>query len=213
ANNLSAAGLNHAEAPGWRRLVIEKPFGRDLASARALNQTLWSHFHEDQIYRIDHYLGKETVQNILVFRFANILFEPLWNYRYIDHVQITVSESVAVGDRGDYYDKSGVLRDMFQNHILQVLALIAMEAPARYTADTLRNEKVKVLDAIPIYSTEDAAANVVAGQYAGYRQEKGVAPDSRTPTYAAVQLKIDNWRWQGVPFYLRSGKALPQQAS
>jgi glucose-6-phosphate 1-dehydrogenase len=213
ANNLSAVGLNQAEAPGWRRLIIEKPFGRDLASARALNQTLWTHFHEDQIYRIDHYLGKETVQNILVFRFANLMFEPLWNYRYIDHVQITVSESVAVGDRGDYYDKSGVLRDMFQNHLLQVLALVAMEAPARYTADTLRNEKVKVFDAIPIYSAEDAAANVVAGQYAGYRQEKGVAPESRTPTFAVVRLHIDNWRWQGVPFFLRSGKALSGRMS
>jgi glucose-6-phosphate 1-dehydrogenase len=213
ATNLAKVGLNQADAPGWRRLIIEKPFGRDLASAKALNQTLRTHFHEDQLYRIDHYLGKETVQNILVFRFANLMFEPLWNYRYIDHVQITVSESVTVGDRGDYYDKSGVIRDMFQNHLLQVLALIAMEAPARYAADTLRNEKVKVLDAIPIYSAEEAAANVVAGQYAGYRKEKGVAPNSRTPTFAVVQLHIDNWRWQGVPFFLRSGKALSRRAS
>jgi glucose-6-phosphate 1-dehydrogenase len=213
ANNLAAVGLNRADAPGWRRLIIEKPFGRDLDSARALNKTLWANFNEDQIYRIDHYLGKETVQNILVFRFANTLFEPLWNHNFIDHVQITVSESVAVGSRGDYYDKSGVMRDMFQNHLLQLMAVVAMEAPARYAADTLRNEKVKVLDAIPIYSPEEAAANIVAGQYAGYRQEKGVPPDSRTPTFAAVQLHINNWRWQGVPFFLRSGKALASRAS
>jgi glucose-6-phosphate 1-dehydrogenase len=213
AINLGAAGLNQADAPGWRRLVIEKPFGHDLASARALNQTLWKHFREEQVFRIDHYLGKETVQNILVFRFANTLFEPLWNYNYIEHVQITVSEKVALEGRADYYDKAGVLRDMFQNHLLQLLTLIAMEAPARFAADTLRNEKVKVLDAIPVYSAEDAQANLVAGQYAGYRSEKGIAPDSRTPTFAALQLHIDNWRWQGVPFYLRSGKALPRRAS
>jgi glucose-6-phosphate 1-dehydrogenase len=213
ADNLSAVGLAQADAPGWRRLVIEKPFGRDRASARDLNQTLWRHFREEQIFRIDHYLGKETVQNILVFRFANTLFEPLWNYNYIDHVQITVSESVKVEGRGDYYDRSGVLRDMFQNHLLQLLALVAMEAPARYAADPLRNEKVKVLDAIPVYSPEEAAANLCVGQYAGYRAEKGVAPDSRTPTLAVVRLQIDNWRWRGVPFYLRSGKALPRRAS
>jgi glucose-6-phosphate 1-dehydrogenase len=213
AENLAAVGLAQAEPPGWRRLIIEKPFGRDLASARALNQTLWRHFREDQIFRIDHYLGKETVQNILVFRFANTLFEPLWNYNYIDHVQITVSESVKVEGRGDYYDRSGVLRDMFQNHLLQLLALVAMEGPARYAADPLRNEKVKVLDAIPVYTAKEAAANLCAGQYVGYRTEKGVAPNSRTPTFAAVRLQIDNWRWRGVPFYLRSGKALARRAS
>src|SRR5262249_25100500 len=145
-------------------LIIEKPFGRDLTSARALNQTLRQSFQENQIYRIDHYLGKETVQNILVFRFANTLFEPLWNYNYIDHVQITVSETVTMeGGRGDYYDKAGVLRDMFQNHLLQVLTLVAMEAPARFAADPLRNEKVKVLDAVPVYSPEEAAQNVCTG--------------------------------------------------
>jgi glucose-6-phosphate 1-dehydrogenase len=197
----------------WRRLIIEKPFGRDLASARALNQTLRQSFQENQIYRIDHYLGKETVQNILVFRFANTLFEPLWNYNYIDHVQITVSETVKVEGRGDYYDRAGVLRDMFQNHLLQVLTLVAMEAPARFAADPLRNEKVKVLDAVPVYTPKEAAENVCTGQYAGYKSEKGVAPDSVTPTYAAVQLAIDNWRWRGVPFFLRSGKAMASRLS
>src|SRR5262249_38061891 len=153
----------------WRRLIIEKPFGRDLASARELNRTVREYFAESQVYRIDHYLGKETVQNILVFRFANTLFEPVWNYNYIDHVQITVAESVAVEGRGDYYDRSGVLRDMFQNHLLQLLTIVAMEAPSRFAADPLRNEKVKVLDAMPIYTTEEATQNVVFGQYAGYR--------------------------------------------
>jgi glucose-6-phosphate 1-dehydrogenase len=216
-NRLGEAGLasdNGRDAThGWRRLVIEKPFGHDLQSARTLNQTLRRHFREDQIYRIDHYLGKETVQNILVFRFANTLFEPLWNHNFIDHVQITVSETVKVGDRGPYYDKAGVLRDMFQNHLLQLLTLVAMEAPARFAADPLRNEKVKVLDAIPIYSTTEAAQNVVAAQYAGYRAERGVEPKSPTPTFAVVQLHIDNWRWRGVPFYLRSGKSLAQRSS
>jgi glucose-6-phosphate 1-dehydrogenase len=207
--NLGSAGLVREPSPSaWRRLIIEKPFGRDLASARALHSSLNRHFREDQIFRIDHYLGKETVQNILVFRFANTLFEPLWNNTYIDHVQITVAESVPVGSRGGYYDTSGVLRDMFQNHLLQILALVALEAPARFSADPVRNEKKKVLDAIPVYSPEEARAHIVTGQYAGYRQEKGVAPGSRTPTWAAVELDIDNWRWRGVPFYLRSGKAL-----
>jgi glucose-6-phosphate 1-dehydrogenase len=203
----------HQGEKAWRRLIIEKPFGKDLASARALNSVLLQHFREEQIYRIDHYLGKETVQNILVFRFANTLFEPLWNNNYIDHVQITVSESVTVGSRGDYYDHSGVLRDMFQNHLLQLLALVAMEAPARFAADPLRNEKVKVLDAIPICSPQEACGRIVAGQYAGYLNEKGVAPDSRTPTYAAIELHVENWRWRGVPFYLRSGKGMRDRLS
>ena len=172
-----------------------------------------THFREEQIYRIDHYLGKETVQNILVFRFANTLFEPLWNNNYIDHVQITASETVPVGSRGEYYDNSGVLRDMFQNHLLQLLTLVAMEAPARFAADPLRNEKVKVLDAIPIYSQDEAAEHIVTGQYKGYLNEEGVLKESRTPTFAAIELNIDNWRWRGVPFFLRSGKALKDRVS
>jgi glucose-6-phosphate 1-dehydrogenase len=209
---LGEAGMSQ-ENGGWRRVVIEKPFGHDLASARALNHTVHAHFLEKQIYRIDHYLGKETVQNMLVFRFANILFEPVWNHSFIDHVQITVAESVRVGQRGDYYDKAGVLRDMFQNHLLQLLALVAIEPPARFAADPLRNEKVKVLDAVAVSSPTEAAGQIVCGQYAGYRSERGVTPSSRTPTYAAVRLRIDNWRWQGVPFYLRSGKALAAHSS
>jgi glucose-6-phosphate 1-dehydrogenase len=211
--NLGRHDMTHGEGAAWRRLIIEKPFGRDLASARDLNQTVRENFRESQVYRIDHYLGKETVQNILAFRFANTLFEPVWNYNFIDHVQITVTESVALEGRGEYYDTAGVLRDMFQNHLLQLLTLVAMEAPARFAADPLRNEKVKVLDAVPIYPPEEAARHVVFGQYAGYRKEKGVAPDSRTPTYAAVELSVDNWRWRGVPFFLRSGKALGRRLS
>ncbi len=211
---LGEAGMAEPKGEGgWRRLIIEKPFGKDRASARALNATVGRYFREDQVYRIDHYLGKETVQNILVFRFANTLFEPLWNNNYIDHVQITVAENVAVGSRAGYYDHSGVLRDMFQNHLLQLLALVAMEAPARFAADPLRNEKVKVLDAIPICGKDEACGRVVTGQYAGYRSEKGVDPNSRTPTYAAVELQVDNWRWRGVPFFLRSGKAMKQRLS
>jgi glucose-6-phosphate 1-dehydrogenase len=209
---LGAAGLAE-EKGGWRRVVIEKPFGHDLASARALNRTIRAHFDESQVYRIDHYLGKDTVQNVLVFRFANTLFEPVWNHNYIDSVQITVAESVLVGSRGDYYDRSGVLRDMFQNHLLQVLTMVAMEAPAKFTAEQLRNEKVKVLDAVTVSDVEGACGRVVTGQYAGYRSEKGVRPDSKTPTYAAIKLGVNNWRWQGVPFYLRSGKGLDSRLS
>ncbi len=196
-------------APPWTHVVIEKPFGKDLKTAQDLNQIILNVFSEDQVYRIDHYLGKETAQNILFFRFANTIFEPVWDRRYIDNVQITVAESLDVGHRAGYYDQAGVLRDMFQNHLFQLLSLVAMEAPASFEADALRNERVKVLRSVRPLRRE----NSVAGQYQGYCSEEGVAADSRTPTFAALKLYIDNWRWKGVPFYLRSGKALPRKAT
>ncbi|HLF73066.1 MAG TPA: glucose-6-phosphate dehydrogenase [Anaerolineales bacterium] len=202
-----------AEHNGWRRVVIEKPFGTDLESARQLNEQIHKTLNEKQIYRIDHYLGKETVQNILVTRFANTIFEPLWNRNYIDHVEITVAEKVGVEHRARFYDEVGVLRDMFQNHLLQLVALVAMEPPVSFDANALRNEKVKVLSAIQPMKQESAANRSVLAQYEGYRQEKGVKSDSRTPTFAALKVQIDNWRWQGVPFYLRSGKCLKEKLS
>jgi glucose-6-phosphate 1-dehydrogenase len=199
-DQLGRAGLNHSD--GWTRIIIEKPFGHDLESARALNEQVHAVFDEMQVYRIDHYLGKETVQNILTLRFANAIFEPLWNRNYVDHVQITVSEVVGVGHRAGYYDRAGVLRDMFQNHLLQLLTLTAMEPPAVFEANALRDEKVKVLRAVR------SADCKVRAQYRGYLEENGVASASQTPTYAALQLLVNNWRWRGVPFYLRSGKKL-----
>ncbi|HEY1376166.1 MAG TPA: glucose-6-phosphate dehydrogenase, partial [Gemmataceae bacterium] len=211
-DRLAEAGLAE-EKGGFRRLVLEKPFGRDLQTARELNRRLHAHFREDQLFRIDHYLGKETVQNILVFRFANTMWEPLWNHNYIEHVQITVAETVPVGSRGAFYESTGVFRDMIQGHLMQLLTLVAMEAPSRFNADRLRDEKVKVLDAVTVPTVEEACGQVVIGQYEGYRKEKGVEPDSRTPTFAALKLGVDNWRWRGVPFYLRSGKALAARFS
>jgi glucose-6-phosphate 1-dehydrogenase len=196
------------EENGPRRIVVEKPFGTDLGTAKRLNTNLHTVFAESQIYRIDHYLGKESVQNIIALRFANTIFEPVWNRRYIDHVQITVAEEVPVGRRGAYYDGSGVLRDMFQNHLLQLLMITAMEAPVKYRANAVRNEKVKVLEAIRALEPAEVPAAGTRGQYRGYLADPGVAPGSQTATFGAIRLEIDNWRWQGVPFYLRSGKAM-----
>jgi glucose-6-phosphate 1-dehydrogenase len=194
---------------GWRRIVLEKPFGSDLASAQELNRVLHSVFDESQLYRMDHFLGKETAQNILFFRFANSMFEPLWNRNYVDNIQVTVFEAEGVGHRGGYYDQAGVLRDMFQNHLLQLLCLVTMEPPASFDAEAVRNEKAKLLSAIaPV-----ALSDTVRGQYRGYRGSPRVAPDSQTATYGALKLHIDNWRWQGVPCYLRSGKSLSAKTS
>lgn len=204
---LSNAGMLD-ESDGVRRLVVEKPFGTDLDSARKLNEAFHARAAEHQLFRIDHYLGKDTVQNLIVFRFGNTIFEPLWNRNYIDHVQISVLEDLDVGDRAGYYEHSGVLRDMFQSHLLQLLALVAMEPPATNHADSLRDEKAKVLSAVRKPNPQEAATNSIRGQYNGYRELDGVSPASSTATYAALRLYVDNWRWQGVPFYLRSGKAL-----
>ena len=221
ATHLAQSGLTEDKVHA--RVVCEKPFGHDLESARALNNFLTSLFDERQIYRIDHYLGKETVQNILAFRFANGIQEPLWNRRYIDSVQITVAETVGVEHRGGYYDESGALRDMIQNHLLQLLCLVAMEPPISFSADELRNKKVEVLRAIRPVDRDEISRQVVRGQYGpgtvkgqrevGYREEPGVNPKSTTETFVALKLYVDNWRWQDVPFYLRTGKHLPGQAS
>jgi glucose-6-phosphate 1-dehydrogenase len=204
---LGTAGLNRSPR-GYARIIIEKPFGRDLASARALNQQVHEVFDESQVYRIDHFLGKETVQNLLAFRFANAIFEPIWNRNYVDHVQITVAETVGVGQRAGYYDQAGVLRDVVQNHLLQLLTLTAIEPPAAFNAKFLRDEKVKVLQSIRPMRPDEVPTNTVRGQYRTYRDERGVRAGSTTATFAALRLHIDNWRWQGVPFYLRSGKNL-----
>lgn len=196
------------DANGFRRVIIEKPFGTDIKTAQALNQSIHTSFREDQIYRIDHYLGKETVQNIFALRFANSIFEPIWNRNYVDHVQITVAEEVVIGRRGGYYDTSGILRDMFQNHLLQLMMITAMEPPARYDASLVRDEKVKVLHSIRKMTGGDFASDTVRGQYSGYLDEEGVPVGSSTETFAVLKLFCDNWRWQGVPFYLRSGKGM-----
>ena len=217
------SGLLKRDGPGWQRLVVEKPFGHDLASAQKLNQELTRYAHESQVFRIDHYLGKETVQNILMFRFSNSIFERLWNRESVDFVQLTVSEKLGVGERGGYYEEAGAIRDMVQNHMLQVLSLIAMEPPVSLEAEAVRDEKVKLLKSIRPLTPEDVAKQIVRGQYfagavngdprPGYRQEVKVKPDSNVETFVAMKLLIDNWRWSGVPFYLRTGKNLPQSAS
>lgn len=213
----------HLNPTRWERIIIEKPFGRDLASAKALNGLLLKDFDEEQIFRIDHYLGKETVQNLMVLRFANSTLEPIWNYKYIDHIQITVSETLGVGERGGYYDKSGALRDMVQNHLFQLMALVAMEPPAALNAKSIRDEKVKVFRSVRTIRPADVDHATVRGQYGpgehagqktdGYTHEQRVPADSRTETFAAVKLLVDNWRWSGMPFYLRTGKCLQEKLS
>jgi glucose-6-phosphate 1-dehydrogenase len=223
--NLKEAGLadTHSSGRPWSRLIIEKPFGTDLDSARALNKELLAAFSERQVYRIDHYLGKETVQNLLVLRFANSIFEPLWNYKYVDHVQITVAETVGLEGRGSYYDRAGAVRDILQNHVMHLVSLVAMEPPASLGADAIRDEKVQVLRSLRPLEAATLAGDLVRARYAagaldgktvpGYRQEPDVAPGSTTETYVALKTHIDNWRWSGVPFYLRTGKRLPARVT
>src|SRR5437870_6462635 len=218
--HLRTAGLNKAREGSWARVIIEKPFGTDLGSARELNRLVSNSFSEHQTYRIDHFLGKETAQNILVLRFANAIFEPLWNTRYIDHVQITAAETLGVEGRAGYYEGAGALRDMVQNHLLQLLCLIAMEPPTDLRADSIRDEKVKVLRSLRRISGDGVARSVVRAQYtsglvkrntvAGYREEKNVNPESQTETYVALRVLVDNWRWADVPFYVRVGKRMPK---
>jgi len=221
---LGHAGLAKPSSPdAWVRIIIEKPFGRDLASAKALNKTVLCVFDEQQVYRIDHYLGKDTVQNLLVLRFSNGIFEPLWNRNYVDHVQITAAETLGVERRGGFYETAGALRDMIQSHVLQLTSLVAVEPPARFDATAVRNEKLKILQSIRPFDLGMVAQSVVRGQYGpgvvegksvpGYRQEQGVNPHSRTETFVAMELQIDNWRWAGVPFYLRTGKRLAKRST
>ena len=221
AAGIGAAGLHRG--PGWKRLIVEKPFGYDLESARRLSGSLQRVFRENEVYRIDHYLGKETVQNILAFRFGNGIFEPVWNRRYVSHVQITAAESIGVEGRGAYYQQAGALRDMIQNHLLQVLATVAMEPPAVWEPDSVRGERAKLLRSIRILKPSEVLDHAVAGQYGpasvggrqvpGFRQEPGVRPDARTDTFAAVTFFIENWRWAGVPFFVRTGKRLPKRVT
>jgi len=216
-------GAHKLRGSGWSRVVIEKPFGHDLASATELTNVVHEVFREDEVFRIDHYLGKETVQNILVLRFANGIFEPIWNRQYVDHVQITVAESIGIEERADYYDKAGAMRDIVQNHLLQLMALVAMEPPAAFDDRGVRDEKVKVLRSLRPIPQREVAARTVRGQYArgfiegkptvAYREEKGVADDSTTDTFVAIRCFIDNWRWEGIPFYLRTGKRLPKRST
>ncbi len=220
--NLASVDLNKTD-DGFRRLIVEKPFGTDLESAKLLNKNLLNYFNEDQIYRIDHYLGKETVQNMLVTRFANGIFEPIWNHNFIHHVEITSAESLGVEERGGYYDSSGAMRDMVQNHLMQLVGMVAMEPPVVVEADAIRNEVLKVFQSLRPIKEEDVQNHVIRGQYIeshikgdlvkGYRQEKGVAPESRTETFMAMKFFIDNWRWSGVPFYIRTGKKLPTRVT
>lgn len=222
ATGLANVGLNKQE-DGWSRLIVEKPFGYDLESAKKLNKDLLCHFEENQIYRIDHYLGKETVQNMFVTRFANSIFEPLWNRNYIHRVEITAAEKVGVEKRGGYYDSSGALRDMVQNHLLQLVALVAMEPPVKADAKSIRNEKLKIFQSLRPYSPEDIKTHVIRGQYLnskvsgnrvqGYRDEPGVKEDSKTETYVGMKFFIDNWRWADVPFYIRTGKRMPTRVT
>jgi glucose-6-phosphate 1-dehydrogenase len=223
AERLGAEGLSHSDGGGFRRMVVEKPFGHDLDSARELNQRLHTAFAEEQIFRIDHYLGKETVQNLLVFRFANGIFEPVWNRQYIDHVQITVAENIGVEDRGEYYEESGALRDIIQNHVMQLMAIVGMEAPSNFHAETVRDEKVKLLRAVRPIHPDDALSHTVRAQYGpgwsdgervpGYREEHGVKETSLRETFVAMKVAVDNGRWAGTPFYLRTGKRLPKRAT
>jgi glucose-6-phosphate 1-dehydrogenase len=224
SERLGAARLSKPERTGWRRIIVEKPFGTDLASARALNTILHQHFDEDQVFRIDHYLGKETVQNLFVFRFGNGMFEPIWNRRYIDHVQITAAETVGVERRAAYYEGAGAMRDMVQNHLMQLLSLVAMEPPTAFTAASVRDRKMDVLASVqPLVDAERGLDDVVRAQYGpgwvlgaeapGYRYEPGVNPNSMTETYAAVRVTVDSWRWAGVPFYVRTGKRLPKRTT